>query len=91
VTVVQVDASNAVQPAQRSGELVSEHRTALGDPDRKLVGRPRAAFVDENVVRAVHWPQHQPFAVALHDREHRVGVSFEVAGPFVQLGSGDRR
>ena len=77
--VVQRHGAHATQAAHHTGALVAVHGAQLGDADGQLTVAVEPRLVDQDVVRAVHGPQHQLLVLQLHGRKHALPVVLPVA------------
>ncbi len=89
--VVQRHAAHPAEPAQRSRALIAIHRAEFGDTDGKVAVAALLGLVDQDVVRAVHGPQHHLFGLEIHGREHAVLVMIPVARALIELDLGQIR
>ena len=85
VGVVERHRPHAAEPAHDAGPLVPVHRPHLGEADGQVSIAAQLRCVDEDVVRAVHGPEHHLLVLQLHDREHVVLEVIPVAGQLVQI------
>ena len=83
--VVQSDRAHPAEAADRTGLFVPVHRPEFADADRQVSIAAQLICVDEDVVRAVHRPQHQFFVLEWHRRKHAVAIVIPVSGSLVQI------
>ncbi len=89
VRIVQGHAAHAAQPAQRSRKLVAIHGAEFGEAHGQIAIAAALGLVDEDVVRAVHGPQHHALVLEIHGRKHAVLVVGPVAGAHVEIDLGE--
>ena len=83
-----VIAAHPAQSAQHARPLVAVHGSQLRDAHRQVAVAALLRFVNQDMVRAVHRPQHHLLGLQVHRRKHVVLVMFPVARALVQFHLG---
>jgi hypothetical protein len=89
VGVVEGHAADTAQAAEGAGALVAIHGAEFGDTHGKIAIAAQLRFVDQDVVRAVHGPEHHLLGFEVHGGEHVLVIMGPVAGAFVEVDLGE--
>ena len=87
--VVQGHAAHAAETAERAGALVAIHGAEFGNFHGQIAIAAQLRLVDEDMVRAVHGPQHHLLGLEVHGREHVLVIVGPVAGALVEVDLGE--
>ena len=83
--VVERHAADATETAEDARTLVAVHRAEFGDSHGQVAVTVFFGFVNENVMRAIHRPQHQLLGFQVHRGKHVFVVVRPVSGTDVEV------